>query len=556
MSSGRFDKKRLQIRREGVLAVMTHILAGILAAACLFMTGPKADVYPVASNGQTETDVYSTDLTPRAFVQCDLADLAAIQLHAYGILPGSYDLQSDLTRPVSRQEAVGLLYAIFGQGEQCPASDFEDVDPDYAAAVSWAYTHGYSSGVSERCFNGHDLTRDEFGVILLRTLTGSSGAMLEAMSDLQELGVAPVGVSDGMTWGDVLLYCDAAMKWKASQVDMSVSEFLGRTPERTGFPQWIALYPSSWDDAEAQLQYAMQFLPRCVSIYSDNWTDADMVAYYQYYRSMEFEAWGNVYDQELWISQYVQPVNGFMVSASDRNGFTQAERDELWALKSGLDTDEIDGMTYFYLSDMMESEYLDEGAFMMMDLSYMESWELICDLNEVFALYENDNLSYAADAFYQEKIVSKGLESDYDIIMAAKSAVCSAVSYDTPVSGYGRDATYRPEAHSIKGFFDGQRVVCDGYASMFQYLMLRAGIDCVGVLGSTYSRSDAQENIYDHAWNKVKLDGAWYNMDVCWADTGYYSSFDLKSDSNYMYQRHWAVYGGGGVYGSEQSYMR
>ena len=42
-----------------------------------------------------------------------------------------------------------------------------------------------------------------------------------------------------------------------------------------------------------------------------------------------------------------------------------------------------------------------------------------------------------------------------------------------------------------------------------------------------------------HAWNKVMLDGQWYNMDVCWDDGAtIILTFFLKSDSSFENNRH------------------
>lgn len=54
------------------------------------------------------------------------------------------------------------------------------------------------------------------------------------------------------------------------------------------------------------------------------------------------------------------------------------------------------------------------------------------------------------------------------------------------------------------------RSVCAGYARAFQYLMQQAGIPCYYCTGFAGQ---------DHAWNIVKLDGGYYNVDVTWDDT-------------------------------------
>ena len=172
-------------------------------------------------------------------------------------------------------------------------------------------------------------------------------------------------------------------------------------------------------------------------------------------------------------------------------------------------------------------------------LHYNEAWELVCDLDDAFTLYVDDRITQRADSFYQQHFAIA--ETDTEKVYAAKNAINYKAEYAPAVGHDEYGDYYAPDAHSILGFFDKSRIVCDGYASVFQYLMLRAGLDCVVVIGSTVSRQDAEDGGGDHAWNKVKVDGVWYNMDVCWSDTGWPYTFDLKSDEFYAGRRHWAV---------------
>ncbi|MCM1524575.1 MAG: hypothetical protein NC120_08980, partial [Ruminococcus sp.] len=63
---------------------------------------------------------------------------------------------------------------------------------------------------------------------------------------------------------------------------------------------------------------------------------------------------------------------------------------------------------------------------------------------------------------------------------------------------------------SIVGALVQGQCVCNGYAMAMVYLCNAAGIDCITVVSS------------DHAWNRVKLGGVWYEIDVTWMDQGSY----------------------------------
>lgn len=99
---------------------------------------------------------------------------------------------------------------------------------------------------------------------------------------------------------------------------------------------------------------------------------------------------------------------------------------------------------------------------------------------------------------------------------------------------YAYNSSNKPEtaafAHSVVGVLDGNSgtdVVCEGYAKTFQLLATYAGLEsiyAVGMSGTGFNRGG-------HAWNLVKIDGSWYNIDLTWDDAndteydGYFYDF-------------------------------
>lgn len=83
----------------------------------------------------------------------------------------------------------------------------------------------------------------------------------------------------------------------------------------------------------------------------------------------------------------------------------------------------------------------------------------------------------------------------------------------------GDDSEYASTAYGclVKG-----EANCEGYAKAFGLLASELDLDSVVVTGKT----DKGEN---HAWNQVKVDEGWYNIDVTWADT------DKDDDMRLMY---------------------
>ena len=78
----------------------------------------------------------------------------------------------------------------------------------------------------------------------------------------------------------------------------------------------------------------------------------------------------------------------------------------------------------------------------------------------------------------------------------------------------------------ISAFLEG-KADCSGYADAFCMVCQLAGIDCIVVWGTAHNSAMAA----DHAWNMVKLDDDWYNVDVSWDDVKLFThTYFLRSD--------------------------
>ncbi|MBR4224774.1 MAG: hypothetical protein IKR73_08195 [Oscillospiraceae bacterium] len=80
------------------------------------------------------------------------------------------------------------------------------------------------------------------------------------------------------------------------------------------------------------------------------------------------------------------------------------------------------------------------------------------------------------------------------------------IIYDPVVADTGESE--KPYPYTMYGVYCTDTAVCEGYALAMQYVCTLAGIDCIHMLSLSG----------DHSWNRVKLDGEWYEFDATWYD--------------------------------------
>lgn len=178
---------------------------------------------------------------------------------------------------------------------------------------------------------------------------------------------------------------------------------------------------------------------------------------------------------------------------------------------------EADCLEFFWLDDTLCWEY--SG-------NYIKSW---------YIMVERDYWTYLTRKAAAESI-KKGMTYFLERIDNAKVAQKSEMEMELLIHdmiikevNYAYDDWGAPEtsayAHSIVGVFDNNsktNVVCEGYAKAFQYLCNYAGLNSIYAVG--YSTTGGYSG--GHAWNLVKIDGKWYNVDLTWDDENENNEYD------------------------------
>lgn len=125
---------------------------------------------------------------------------------------------------------------------------------------------------------------------------------------------------------------------------------------------------------------------------------------------------------------------------------------------------------------------------------------------------------------------------DYEIEQALLMGLMNRVTYSLH-----EDASINATSmtHTLQGAFIGEkRIVCDGYAKTFMHLMNMVGVPTQLITGTS---TDRLGESVGHAWNLIKIQGAYYHVDSTWADQRFETLglYDyINEQDTYMAQDH------------------
>lgn len=146
--------------------------------------------------------------------------------------------------------------------------------------------------------------------------------------------------------------------------------------------------------------------------------------------------------------------------------------------------------------------------------SYSYSTEAIMNINFNYS-YPKEYMQYMKKASQDrvkdiiDKLIKQGM-SDYEKEVALHDYLLKNAEYDKRLY----DGNMPEESYTDYGVLVKGTGVCDSYAKAMYRLLNSAGIETLYVTGDAIDG----RNTIPHAWNIVKLDGEYYNLDATWND--------------------------------------
>ncbi|WP_069999712.1 transglutaminase domain-containing protein [Cellulosilyticum sp. I15G10I2] len=111
------------------------------------------------------------------------------------------------------------------------------------------------------------------------------------------------------------------------------------------------------------------------------------------------------------------------------------------------------------------------------------------------------------------KQITAACQNDYKTIEAIYNYVLKTYRYEKMAVDDTDTENILLERNLLNGLKGTNGVVCDAYVMLLSKMLTAKEIENVIVMGTAYGEL--------HVWNKVKLNGNWYNIDPTWGDSIY-----------------------------------
>ena len=214
-------------------------------------------------------------------------------------------------------------------------------------------------------------------------------------------------------------------------------------------------------------------------------------------------------------------TSGIIVSDRD---LAQIDEDHFWYIYYAMLNDHPEFFSLRNDSDLIECYTLTDDDYK----AYMYSISAVSatEAKQQKAFYD------AVDNFMKDIDLSL---SDEEIELAIHDKLIDLVSYDYELLERSDNPDFDDLGFTAYGALvcNSKGVpnysVCAGYSYAFEYLCQQAGIPCSVIAGDAIDLEDPEDQEeLTHAWNIVKVNGKWYELDVTWDDIEWDESDDLE----------------------------
>jgi hypothetical protein len=191
---------------------------------------------------------------------------------------------------------------------------------------------------------------------------------------------------------------------------------------------------------------------------------------------------------------------------------SSAEGDRIYKIStSGNNWDAIDGRAKAFSVEEMLQGYNDKIDFDISDEKLKQTFEKAKEIVET--------------------IIKPGM-SELEKTLAVHDYLLKNATYDNETyDALKNNFVINLDSHSAYSILVNGKGVCDGYAYALKLLLGISGVESHLISGSSLQEPEEKDKnlrpIY-HAWNSVKIDGSYYNMDITW-DDGIYDQTGMMS---------------------------
>ncbi|MEF9945721.1 MAG: transglutaminase domain-containing protein, partial [Lachnospiraceae bacterium] len=167
---------------------------------------------------------------------------------------------------------------------------------------------------------------------------------------------------------------------------------------------------------------------------------------------------------------------------------------------------EVDKIYKYVLNDFPELFWWDGSASITTDANVLQSYPILTPNYQ----YQGAELEAKKQEIEQSvQACLNGISSE----AGEYEKIKYVYEYLIQNTDYNMEA---PDNQNIYSVFIHRQSVCAGYSKAAQYLLNRMGVFCIYVTGTAVTKTAPEGQ--PHAWNLVRCEGEYYNMDTTWGD--------------------------------------